>query len=373
MLEKRFDIKLKGLEECLERIAANAPNIDDPQKSPVKEFLWLAECGALKIVLPGERLDFQQPDTAALLNLLKHIGKANLSVGRIYEGHINALYLIHLYGTAVQKRIWYDAVTDEHAIFGVWSTQGANGITCENEPGQLRLQGAKTFCSGVSIVTHALITGNIETSTRKGWQMMILKMTRIEPERVDRNSWETLGMKASGSFTTDFTGSHVLEDELLGMPGDFLGQPYFNGGAIRFAAVQFGGAEAILHQTLEYLVDLGRTSDPFQKARLAKMAVDITTGDLWLQQAGRKFDYLVNYPERSGELIAFANMTRTVIEEIGLRVMQASNTCVGARGLMPPSPLERLNRDLTFYLRQPAPDATWLAIADYFINRFPEI
>jgi hypothetical protein len=48
--------------------------------------------------------------------------------------------------------------------------------------------------------------------------------------------------------------------------------------------------------------------------------------------------------------------------------MQHSNQSVGARGLMSDSPLERLQRDLTFYLRQPAPDATRLAIADYYLT-----
>ncbi|MBE9584234.1 acyl-CoA dehydrogenase [Mucilaginibacter sp. JRF] len=368
--QKASSIKLQGLDVCLERIAANASNIDDPLSAPVAEFRWLAECGALKVVLPGEALDFAHPNTAALLDLLKRIGMSNLSVGRIYEGHINALYLIYLYATETQKLIWYNAVIHEQALFGVWNTQAKNGIDFKNQGQGLTLYGEKTFCSGVSIVTHALVTGNIANSDRNGWQMMILDMSKVGADQVDRNSWQTMGMKASGSFTTDFTGYHVSENELLGLPGDYLKQPYFNGGAIRFAAVQFGGAEAILHHTLKYLEKMDRTGDLFQKARIAAMLMDITTGKLWLQQAGINFDKWVDDMEYADQLIAFANMTRTVIEDIGLRVMQSSNVCVGARGLMAPSPLELLNRDLTFYLRQPAPDATRLAIADYLINLY---
>ncbi|CAM3804924.1 acyl-CoA dehydrogenase family protein [Mucilaginibacter galii] len=356
------------LKDCLQLIADHASLIDDSQLAPIEEFKWLAECGALKVVLPGQELDFNRPNSAALLDLLKRVGAANLSVGRIYEGHINALYLVHLYATPEQKKQWYDAVTRDNALFGVWNTQNQNGIVYESDEHNLVLKGAKTFCSGAAIVTHALITGNISSAHRNGWQMIIVDMRNIADERIDRNTWQTLGMKASGSFTTDFSGYQVTENELLGEPGDYFGQPHFNGGAIRFAAVQLGGAEAIVKYTLNYLRSMDRTEDPMQKTRLASMITDITTGDLWIKQAGKNFDEWSADAAKSDGLIAFANMTRTVIEEIGIRVMNESNRSVGARGLMAASPLERLNRDLTFYLRQPAPDATRLAIADYFIN-----
>lgn len=360
--------QLAGLEECLTRIEDNAANIDDPQSAPINEFKWLTECGAMKIVTPGELLDFNTPNTSAILDLLKQVGKANLSVGRIYEGHINALYLIHLYATNQQKNKWYKAVSEDGALFGVWNTQNETGISYEKNTNGWLINGAKTFCSGAAIVTHALITGNINSDNRTGWQMMILDMKRVSNNRIDRSSWQTLGMKASGSFTVDFSGYQTNEQELLGTPGEYLKQPYFSGGAIRFAAVQLGGAEAIVKHTLSYLKKMQRTSDPVQKMRLSAMLSDIQTGNLWISTAGKNFDDWVKNKDNSDDLIAYANMARTIIEEIGIKVMNESNRCVGARGLMNGSPLERLNRDLTFYLRQPAPDATRLAITDYFLN-----
>jgi len=358
------------VEETLQKIESIADAGDETPQAPVREFQWLAEAGLLEIVLPGAALDFNEGHTSELLMLLKRIGKANLSIGRIYEGHINTLYLIHLYGTENQKHTWYNKVTNENALFGVWNTQVGNGINFISSEDELNIQGSKTFCSGAEIVTHALITGNIKTTTRTGWQMMILQMDKLEDNRIDRSTWQTMGMKASGSYTVDFSGYTVDEQELLGTPGQYLGQPYFNGGAIRFAAVQLGGAEAIASHTLAYLTGMGRTDDPIQKMRLASIMTEITTGNLWIEQAGRNYDSWSHQPERNADLIAFANMTRTVIEEIGIKVMNESNRCVGARGLMPPFSLGRLNRDLTFYLRQPAPDATRINVAEYFINSF---
>ncbi len=79
----------------------------------------MAAEGLLSITAPGRELDFNLPKTAELLQLFKKAGSANLSVGRIYEGHINALQLIYLYGNALQKQHWFREADQEQKLFGV--------------------------------------------------------------------------------------------------------------------------------------------------------------------------------------------------------------------------------------------------------------
>ncbi|KLT63831.1 hypothetical protein AB669_20185 [Pedobacter sp. BMA] len=355
-------------EAALKSIAKLANTTEHSPLGPVQEFELLRECGALEVVLPGNALDFNTPNTPALLELLKDVGKANLSVGRIFEGHINTLYLIHLYGNTQQKEKWYNGVKENGDLFGIWNTQGADGININCNHESYIISGSKTFCSGASLVNKALITGNIKTAQNEGWQMLIVDMEKISDENIDRESWKPLGMKASGSFKVNFSGYNFKDCDLLGQPGIYLNQPHFSGGAIRFAAVQLGGAEAIMESTIEYLKALNRTEDPFQQLRISRICSEVTTGNLWLRQSGRYYDEWVIDYTRTQDLIAFANMTRVNIEESCLKVMEESNRCVGARGLMAPYPLERIFRDLSFYLRQPAPDATRLKIAEFFIQ-----
>lgn len=92
------------LTELLARIYAVAGETDDEKKFPEKAFQWLANAGLLAVTLPGHQLDQQLPRTTGLLQLLKRIGAANLSVGRVYEGHINALSLIQHYAKPMQKK-----------------------------------------------------------------------------------------------------------------------------------------------------------------------------------------------------------------------------------------------------------------------------
>jgi alkylation response protein AidB-like acyl-CoA dehydrogenase len=350
-------------------ITQNAANVDYDGAFPVQEFEKLRQAGLMQITLPNQPLASGNNNTAKLLQLLKAVGKASLPVGRVYEGHINALLLMELYGTKMQQQQWFKDAADQH-LFGVWNTQAQDGVKLHDlGNGRYRLEGCKTFCSGAGHVTRPLITADWVSPQRKGWQMCVLPTERLKPAAIDRDFWKPLGMRASASFKVDFTGIELTDNELLGPPNAYYRQPYFSGGAIRFAAVQLGGAEAVLDATHQMLREINRTDDAFQRARVAEMTHLIETGNLWLKQAGRKNDKWLQLPEYTEKLLAYANMTRTVIEDICLRCMQLAERSVGSRGLIRPQALERIHRDLTTYLRQPAPDATLVAIGEYVLNQ----
>jgi alkylation response protein AidB-like acyl-CoA dehydrogenase len=356
------------LNPLLDRIAELAPDTDREGEFPERAFSELADTGLLAITLPGHDLDFTRGHTARLLYLLKRIGSANLAVGRVYEGHINALYLIHLYATPAQQISWYADASQHRRLFSVWNTQAEDGIRMDEVNGLYRLIGAKTFCSGASWVHRPLITGHLQAESKNGWQMAVVPTERVRKIRQDERFWQPLGMRASASFKLDFTDVELAKSDLLGQPGDYLRQPYFSGGAIRFAAVQLGGAEAIFQATRSFLMGLNRTDDLLQQTRLAEMAYLIESGNQWLQAAGDKTDQWLVQETDWTTIVGYANMTRTAIEEICLRVMPLAERCVGARGLLRPNPFERLHRDLTLYLRQPAPDATLVDIGKYVLT-----
>ena len=331
---------------------------------PEQEFAWLREADLFSITLPSQSMAFEQSPTAQQLQLLKLVGRGNLSVGRIYEGHINALYLIHLFGTVAQRERWYADVQHGQHLFGVWNTQAQDGVSIVAQGnGRYVLQGAKTFCSGARHVTRPIVPGKLidEQGREQGWQMGVVPLDEHPEAPVDPSFWKPLGMHASVSHKIDFSGITLTEDDLLGQPDDYHTQPYFSGGAIRFAAVHLGGAEAIFDATRTYLQQLHRTEDPYQRMRLGEMAILVETGNRWIEQAGQQADGAAS-PE---QMINYANMTRSVIERIGLEVMQLAERCVGARGLLHPQPFARLHADLTTYLRQPAPDIALAQVGQY--------
>lgn len=346
-------------DEASEEAAAT----DSTENFPVETLRKIAENGLLGAALPkrfgGVELGLEAGTNYALLQILKHFGRGNLVVGRVCEGHFNALLLINLFGSDAQiEEFAMEAKSGR--LFGVWNTEAGDGVKIHPiENDKFRLEGAKTFATGVDFVTRPVVNGAMPDG---GWQMSVVPLDEIDA-KVDASWWNPIGMRATHSFKVDFSGAEIARKNLIGAPGDYYTQPWFSGGAIRFAAAQFGAAEAIFDETRKYLQMLKRLDDPYQKMRLGEMAIHIETGNLWLKSAAEKLDGFMRNPsgEKSENFLAYTNMMRTEIEKICIATMNLCEKSVGARGLNKPFHFERIIRDLTIYLRQPAPDA---ALAD---------
>lgn len=352
-------------------VLAEAAQTDDAESFPAETFTKLAENGLLKAVFPkrygGAGLGIENATTPELLTLLKIFGSGNLVVGRIFEGHFNAAQLINEYADETQiKRFSNDAVND-HQIFGVWNTEAGDGVKIHPaKNGKFRLAGAKTFASGIGYVNRPIVTGRTPDG---GWQMFVVPLETIETQ-IDASFWKPLGMKSSRSFRIDFSGAEISENEIIGAPNDYYRQPFFSGGAIRFAAVQLGAAESLLDLTGKFLRELNRTEDAFQQMRAGETAIAVESGRLFLDEAARIFDAFLADKNQTKikKVLNYAGMTRTMIERICQDAIVATTRSIGSRGLLKPLHFERVIRDLTIYLRQAAPDATLTEIGKYVLE-----
>jgi alkylation response protein AidB-like acyl-CoA dehydrogenase len=358
--------------------AINAAAIDYIGAFPVQEFEMIRDlrllAAPLRRELGGLGLGIDSSATYDLLLLLKHLGRGNLAVGRIYEGHVNALQLVQTFGTVEQIEMYACDARDRHLLFGVWSAEGAEGVKVALTEQGCRLEGAKTFCSGSGYVKRPFVGGALPNGE---WQMCIVPIDEVDTVS-DPGWWQPSGMRATASYKIDFTNVELGQSAMIGEPKEYLQQPWLTAGVIRFAAVQLGGAEALLDETRTYLQSLGRRDQGFQQARVAKMAIAIESGHLWLQSAAKFLSaYAPQFagvpgeqtPEQIEQLVAYSNMVRTAIEQICMDVMQLCERCVGARGLLPPNAMERIIRDLTLYLRQPAYDGALTQPGGYALSQ----
>ena len=358
--------------------AANSAAVDRNGAFPVKEFELIAEAGMLAAPLQPELgglgLGIDAGVTYEMLMLLKQIGRGNLAVGRVYEGHVNALQLIQTFGTKEQIEQLAGDARDRHKIFGVWNAEAEDGVKIiPLDEGRYRLEGSKTFASGAGYVERPFVNGALPDGS---WQMCVVPMEEVTTVS-DPSWWQPSGMRATASFKVDFSGVEVDALAIIGNPGDYYRQPWLTAGVIRFAAVQLGGAEALFNATREYLYGLGRANDAFQSARVGRMAIAIESGNLWLRGAADLVKAYApifgGYPtlpnDQADKMVAYTNMVRTAIEQICMDVMQLCERSVGTRGLLPPKPMERIIRDLTLYLRQPAFDAALGNVGQYALSQ----
>ena len=286
-----------------------------------------------------------------LFEILRLIGGSDLSVARLFEGHVNGIALVCRYGTDAPGEGLARAVTDG-AVTGGGGADAAAGLGAEPADGDWRLQGRKILASGAGTVTRPVVTARTDAG-----QVMLLPRLRAG-ERADLAGWTAQGMRSTATGSVDFSGMLLDAGEVLGEPGDFMRQPHFSGGAWRFCAVHLGAAERLVDLFRDALVSRGRDRDPYQAQRVALCAAATATAAFWIADAARRLADDAADPDQT---VAFVNLTRMVTERAALDVLEVVHRGAGLPSFIRPNAMERVSRDLSTYLRQPVPD---LAMAD---------
>ena len=294
----------------------------------------------------GSGLATDPARAADLEAVLRRIGGASLPAGRLFEGHVNAVKLVFLYGSAAASAGFARDVRGG-AVSGVWNAEAPPGLAIVERDERRVLQGAKIYCSGAGWLERPLVTarsaaGPVITAPRDASAM-----------RVDLGAWRASGMRATATGSVTFDGL-VLEDvEVVGAPGDYLRSPAFKAGAWRFCAVQVGGAERLLSLMARHLEDRGRGADPHQRARIGQATIAVETARLWVSSARSAAETAAN----AAAADAYVNLARTAVEAACADLLRLVDRSVGLEAKMVGSPIERVARDLAVYLRQPFPDA----------------
>ncbi|MDB5641051.1 MAG: acyl-CoA dehydrogenase, partial [Hyphomicrobiales bacterium] len=274
---------------CAEAAFARAEELDRDDAFPDVELERMCDLGLLAAPLArdlgGAGLGLEGEQAQLTLDVLSVIGWGSLPLGRLYEGHVNALRLIQLYGSPSQV----DALAEDvrnGALSGVWNTQGADGLRLETDGAGFRLRGRKIFASGAGWVTRPVVTAR----RPDGGLVMVAPRFELSEARgrADLTTWRAQGMRASASGAFDFTGIAVSHDDIIGRPGDYELQPAFSAGAWRFCAVQLGGMERLLDCTRRHLVETGRAADPHQLTRIGQAATAVQGARLWVEAAARQ-------------------------------------------------------------------------------------
>ena len=352
-----------GARDVADSAFASAGVHDVDGAYPAAEVTALHETGLLTAPLPLE-LGGADLDGSALCEVLRRIGSGSLSLGRLFEGHVDAMGRVLDYGRREQIRLVADEVKSGK-LFGVWNTDDvANPLRLATEAdGRVRLHGRKILASGAGHIERPIVTARDDEDRR----LMVMPGLR-SGERADLSSWTPLGMRASATGAVDFSGLEVEPIEILGGDGDYERQPAFSGGAWRFAAVHLGGMERLLDLLVEHLRRTGRGEDPHQAARLGQAAIAVETARLWVERAAEIAGE--SSPTRaSGQIVAYVNLARLAVERAGLDLMELVHRSVGLQAFMRPHPIERISRDLATYLRQPGPDRALTTAADWVLRQ----
>ena len=342
--------------------AARADEHDTDGAFPSEDIVNLHAAGLLLAPFPtamgGVGLGTDAGDPTALLDVLVAVGGGNLTLGRLYEGHVNAVKLVARYGNAANLALLHGEAVAGHPS-GVWMAEDGTPLRLEVGPNGANLQGRKILASGSGHFRRPLVAAR----TDGGSQMVIPFLA--DPGRVDARGWLTLGMRATATGTVDFTGVTVGPDEVVGAPNDYMSAPLFRGGAWRVIATQLGGVEAIMDAFKAQLAGGRGADDPLQLARFGEAIIAAETARLWVTKACRTAEDPAADPDT---VDATVDLARNAFEAAALRVIALAQKVIGLRAFVRPNPIERIIRDLSTYMRQPALDASLTSAAHFLLN-----
>jgi len=330
---------LDGLEAALELVAAGADELDRDPAFPAAAFRVLASAGVLGATLPGP--DGRRIAFGDELRLVRQVSHADGSVGRILDGHFNAVERLAVACPGTLAREERAAVAAGELLLGVWGADPAPG---EGEPARLRerhgaleLHGVKTFCSGAGGVQRALVVARDEAGERR-----LAYVDLLSGVTIDRSWYRGEGLRASESHRVVFEGAPV--PAVLGGPGEASREPWFSRDAIRTSATWAGIADSVLDAGLSFLGERGALSEIAALAA-GRMRVALGTIDLWIRHAAQQ-------AEAGLPLAGTAIEARWAIAAAARELAAEAAAACGSRPLATGGALSRGRRDLDLFLLQ---------------------
>jgi alkylation response protein AidB-like acyl-CoA dehydrogenase len=349
---------LRSVTGLVPAMRRNATGLDRRGAFPADDIGALREHGVLLAPLPirhgGLGLGTEPEGAVGLFDLLRLIGFGNLSVGRIVEGHVNALALICIYGTETQMARAAEDAGSGH-LFAIWNTETPPGVRLAERG---LLSGRKDHGSAAGSATRPLITVDHPNNSR-------LLVARLEHgERAGDSEHVMQGMRATQSGWADFEGYEPSAADWIGTEGDYLREPAFSAGAWRAHAVILGGIEALVGEFRVQLCARGRQGNPHQAARVAQALIAQETAFLWTRKAA----CIAEAGTAAAEAITgYVNLARRAVERAGFEVIELVERSLGLSALVDGNPVERLVRDLSTMMRQPALDDALAQAAAHFV------
>ncbi|HET9075090.1 MAG TPA: hypothetical protein VFN48_10955 [Solirubrobacteraceae bacterium] len=286
-----------------------------------------------------------RPPAAAELALVRAVAAADSSLGRVLDGHLNAIERLAVQGPPELAGVELARAARGELRAGVWGGEPRPG---EGEPATVhpgpvgeRLSGVKTFCSGAGLLDRALVLARVEA----GGPPILVWIDLHDTRRVeiDRSWYRSSGLRASASHRVIFHGAPVIAR--VGPPGGISAQPWFGRDALRTAASWAGMADAAVEAALDELADRpGRGGlEELAAGELLSARATITS---WLDAVAPAMD------DPARDLSAAALQGRVAIAAAARAILQIAARACGSHPFATGGDLDRVRRDLELFLLQ---------------------
>jgi hypothetical protein len=335
-----------ALRAALELVAGSAGAVEaagEPAPFPEAAVAGLERAGAFAWgARPGPR-----PPAREELELVRAVARADGSVGRILDGHLNAIERLCVQAPAELRERELAAVRAGALRAGVWGADPRAGegspaavVRSPGTPGGEALRGTKTFCSGAGGLQRALV---LARAPEGGPPLAVWVDVRPgDAVEIDTRWYRGHGLRASASHRVHFRDAPVLAR--FGGPGALAAEPWFHRDALRTAASWVGMLDCAVDAALSELRARER-SGALESLAAGRILAAARACELWLAEAARAMD--------SGVGLAAASIyARAAIFDAAERVLGEAARACGSHPFATGGALERARRDLEVFLLQ---------------------
>lgn len=287
----------------------------------------------------------RRPPAAEELALVRAVARADASVGRIFDGHLNGVERLAVQAPAALRDADLALIRAARLRVGVW---GADPRPGEGQPAGVQrsgraetISGVKTFCSGAGGLHRALVA--VRDSNTQLPVAVWVDLTDSATVTIDESWYRSSGLRASVSHRVVFERAPVLAR--LGAPGALSEQPWFARDALRTAATWAGMADRALdaalaelsaHEHQGQLIGLG----------VGRMLTAQATIAVWLDAAARAMD------DAGQTLPIVALHARVAIADASRVLLDHAAQICGSHPFATGGDLDRARRDLELFVLQ---------------------
>jgi alkylation response protein AidB-like acyl-CoA dehydrogenase len=298
----------------------------------------LVEAGLDQLPLPGSGRTLER------FQHLAEVGGHDLGLCKLYEGHTDALAIIQqLGGSPTPSSTW-----------GMWAAEPPDARVRVSPQGlMVTLNGRKAWCSGASVLSHALLT----TWDEQDRQQLVAVALDQPGITITGHGWQAVGMGATGSIDVLFEGA---EAQVIGSPGDYLQRPGFWQGGIGIAACWYGAAQSLAERLRRHCA---QREEPHALAHLGAVDGALHAAATVLRFSALSIDAA---PLADAELLA--RRARSVVEHAAEHVIQHVGHALGAGPYCKDRQFARLIADLPVFLRQSHAERDLAALGKHVIK-----
>ncbi|MEO0488050.1 MAG: acyl-CoA dehydrogenase family protein [Cyanobacteria bacterium J06659_2] len=334
---------------------------------PNDEVRLLREAGLLPLVVPNV-YGGAGANWIEAMAVIKTLAKGDAATAQLYAYHLLLSATPTLSGTPDQAKRFYQETAQHHLFWANAINIRDTRLTIEPDGNQYRVNGVKSFCTGVAIADRIICT-----AVEAGHPIPVLFVLPSDRAGLTYNhDWHVMGQRrtASGSFTFDRV--IVQAEEILGPPTNpegaaatFLGIH----GLLLLSHIFLGIAEAAFEAAQDYTHTQTRpwltagvdqaVKDPYLQRHYGQFWAQLKGANALanqvaqqVQQAWDKGDALTH--EERGEVAIAAAATKAVSTEVGLTITSRMFELMGARSTATRYGFDRYWRDLrTLSLHDP--------------------